>query len=159
MVLLVVPALLGLAGCGGGSSRPCSAARHEPLDPRSDIHLLPGAPTPTYATDPPTSGPHRVGSYPRGVLTAPLTDPVQVALLEKGFVLIQYRSGPGPLATLAAASPYVTVAPNPTLPADVVATAWQYDQRCSGPPSAAMVGALRAFIASRVGRGPEAPPA
>jgi hypothetical protein len=43
----------------------------------------------------------------------------------------------------------VTVAPNPDLPARVVATAWTYKQRCS----AVDVGALQTFIRDHAGVG------
>src|SRR5580704_3415493 len=83
-----------LAGCGGGASGTglgCGRARQEPFDPRSALHLLPGAPVPPYTTDPPTSGAHRVGIYPRGVDPLVISEPIQVGLLEVGFVVVQYQ--------------------------------------------------------------------
>ncbi|HVM63949.1 MAG TPA: DUF3105 domain-containing protein [Acidimicrobiales bacterium] len=152
--LCAVPA----AGCsaGGGTAGGCTGPRHEALDIRSTIHLLPGAPEPPYSTDPPTSGAHRVGYYPSGVNAAAIARPTQVALLEKGFVIVQYRSAPAAaaLAPLAAASPYVAVAPDPTLPNAVVATSWLYDLRCASAAPGA-VAAISRFIGQRVGHGPE----
>jgi hypothetical protein len=155
--LCAVPA----AGCsgGGGVAGGCAGPHHEPLDIRSTIHLLPGAPEPPYSTDPPTSGAHRVGYYPSGVNAAPIARPTQVALLEKGFVVVQYRSALGgpaaaALAPLAAASPYVAVAPDPTLPNPVVATSWLYDLRCASAGPAAVT-AISRFIGQRVAHGPE----
>jgi hypothetical protein len=148
------------AGCsGGGPAGGCGTPHHEPLDIRSTIHLLPGAPEPPYSTDPPTSGAHRVGFYPSGVVASPIARPTQVALLEKGFVVVQYQNSLGAgvsadLAPLASQSAYVTVAPNLALPEPVVATSWLYDLRCaSASPTA--VTAISRFIAERVGHGPE----
>ncbi len=119
----------GCSGAGGVASGGCAPVHHDLLDVRSTLHLLPGAPEPPYLTDPPTSGAHRVGYYPRGVVATPIARPTQVALLEKGFVVVQYRSSLGPaaqsaLAQLTDLSPYVTVSPDPTLPDPVVATSW-----------------------------------
>jgi Protein of unknown function (DUF3105) len=158
-VVLVVAGLV--AGCGG-SSHPaapaaagCGAAFQEHLDPRSTIHLFPGAAEPTYLSDPPTSGPHQLGQPPTGAVTAPIPRPRQVAMLETGFVLIQYQAlSPADVANLGRlAGTLVTVAPAVgRLPAPVVATAWTWKQVCpSAGPGA--VTALRAFIAARRGKG------
>ncbi|HWW45244.1 MAG TPA: DUF3105 domain-containing protein, partial [Acidimicrobiia bacterium] len=95
--------LLTSVACSGGgaSAGGCGAPHHDLLDVRSTIHLLPGAPEPPYSTDPPTSGAHRVGYYPRGLNASPIARPTQVALLEKGFVVVQYRSSLGPAAAAA----------------------------------------------------------
>jgi hypothetical protein len=154
---------LALAGCGGasgGTGLGCTAARQQPFDPRSALHLLPGAPEPPYVTNPPTSGAHRVGIYPRGVDPDPIPRPIQVGLLEVGFVLVQYQPALGPtavtaLSALTAGSPYVTIAPNSTLPQAVVATAWLYAQRC-GDAGTKTVNDLRRFISHRVGHGSQA---
>lgn len=121
--------------------------------------MLPGAPEPPYSTNPPTSGAHRVGYYPRGVVASPIARPTQVALLEKGFVVVQYQSSLGAaagtaLAPLTSASPYVAVAPNPTLPSPVVATSWLYDMRCASAAPVAVT-AISRFIGQRVAHGPE----
>jgi hypothetical protein len=163
IAVAVVAGAAGVGGCSGPSgaipSTGCAPIHEDPIDIRSTLHLLPGAPEPPYLTNPPTSGAHRVGYYPRGMLTTPLSRPIQVALLEKGFVMVQYQPGvagaPAALAPLLALSPYVTIAPNPTLPNPVVATAWLFDRRCgdAGPKS---VAGLEQFVRRRVGRGSEA---
>jgi Protein of unknown function (DUF3105) len=165
LVLVVAGLVPGLvAGCGG-SSHPappaatgttgCGPAFQEHLDPRSTIHLFPGAAEPTYLSDPPTSGPHQLGQPPTGAVTAPIPRARQVAMLESGFVLVQYRAlSPAEVASLAGlAGSLVTVAPAVgSLPARVVATAWTWKQVCpSAGPDA--VAALRAFIAARRGKG------
>jgi hypothetical protein len=116
---------------------------------------------PPYVTDPPTSGAHQVGYYPRGVDPNAIPEPIQVALLEVGFVLIQYRPAPGALVALApltSVNPYVTLAPNPTLPNPVVATSWLHDRRC-GDSSPKAVEDLRRFVLAWVNHGsqPEIP--
>ena len=150
-----------VAGCSGGTSPAggCRGPHTDALDIRSVLHLLPGAPEPPYSTDPPTSGAHRVGFYPRGVVATPIGRPIQVALLEKGFIVVQYRSDLGPaaeaaLAPLTALTPYLAVAPDPTLPNPVVATSWLHDLRCGGTGPAALA-AIGHFVTQRVGQGTE----
>lgn len=128
---------------------------HERLDSNSIQHLLPGAASPTYQTHPPTSGAHQVGAWPTGVLNETIREPVQVALLEGGEVVVQYRAhdlSAGELGTLrsfARRTARVTVAPNPDLPAAVVATAWTYKQTCTGVDT----DALARFVRSHAGKG------
>ncbi|MEO7557396.1 MAG: DUF3105 domain-containing protein [Acidimicrobiales bacterium] len=144
-----------VAGCGGSSAKApaaaaCGAVVPEALDSNLG-HVLPGAPEPTYLTDPPTSGPHAPGAAPTGAVDAPLTRPVQVGLLEAGGVLVQYRDAADldwlrPLATGS-----VVVAPNPDLADRVVATAWLYKQSCSGQDA----DALGRFAVDHAGHGPD----
>lgn len=162
---LVAPALvvgaLVIGACSpsghgtGVSATGCGAAFNERLDPRSTVHLFPAAPEPRYLTDPPTSGPHRLGPPFRGVITSPLPRASQVAMLESGFVIIQAQGLPaGQEAILdGLASDLVTVAPpEGALPSSVVATAWTWKLQCGSlaPPA---VSALRAFIAAHQGVG------
>jgi len=152
-IVLLVLVLLPLTSCSSGGGRSlCSPATTEALDP--DLrHLLPGGAEPTYPTDPPTSGPHTPGAALKGVLTEPLSRPAQVAVLEGGTVLIQHdpalsaadRELLRPLA-----GDQVVIAPNPALPARVVATAWLAKQTCSGVDDVA----LRGFIRTHAGHGP-----
>jgi hypothetical protein len=129
---------------------------HEPIDPASSIHLLPGAPDPVYRTNPPTSGPHQlteIASLPRGVLTAPIPDRIQVALLEKGGVLIQYSGATAvatPLVPLATAQPLVALAPGTGLGGAVVVTAWTWKATCT----TADASGVRQFITAHQGHGP-----
>jgi hypothetical protein len=141
-------------GGGGGSESACAPEVRERLDPNSIQHLLPGAPAPSYETHPPTSGAHQVGAWPTGVLTDPIRDPVQVAMLEGGEVLVQY--GPDladadrkELETFARRNAHVTVAPNDELPTAVVATAWTYKQTCTRVDT----GALGRFVRAHAGKG------
>ena len=148
IALLVVP----LVGCGSSTrSSSCEDAHAEALNP-AENHVLPGAAEPTYATDPPTSGPHTPGAPPQGALTEPLPRPAQVGVLEAGDVLLQYRDlSDRELQDLTQlVTDKVIVAPNPALPTRVVATAWLFKQTCSAVDAAA----LRGFIRTRVGHGP-----
>jgi hypothetical protein len=152
------------AGCGGASgagasSGGCGQPVQERLDPRSTQHVLPGAPEPPYRSDPPTSGAHRVGNLPQGAVAAPISRPVQVALLEKGGVLIQYRNtiagaDAAALQALTAGSPKVVVAPGAALPSAVVATAWTWKLQCASGAEPARR-ALAGFVSEHAGNGPE----
>lgn len=117
----------------------------EAIDAASSLHLLPGAAEPTYRSDPPTSGPHLSGPAPSGALDTPIDRPTQVQVLEQGGVVIQYRDlEPAAVDHLEAlAGDSVVVAPNPELPAPVVATAWATKRSCDGVD----LEALGAFIA------------
>ena len=158
-LVLVLAVLLAssAAGCGddGGSSArevegSCGTPRREQLDNRFVEHVLPGA-EPGYLTDPPTSGPHQPAPAPRGSSDTPLSRPVQVGLLEQGRVLVQYRDRRDAEALGRLASPDVIVAPNPELPADVVATAWTFKLECDGVD----IAALDTFVADHEGKGPD----
>jgi len=158
-VVAVVLALLLLGGCAGGGGSggggSCGPEVQEALDPGSVRHVLPGAPEPSYATDPPTSGPHLAGGGVGGVQSEPLPRPVQVAVLEEGGVVVQHKgldaTGRARLEALAADD--VAVAPNPELPSPVVATAWQHRLVC-GDAGEASVEAVERFVAAHRGGGP-----
>ena len=121
----------------------CGTPFAERIDPGSSQHLLPGTPEPSYLSDPPTSGAHRLGNHATGALADPVERAVQVSMLESGEVLVQHRG----LSTSALreleslAGNHVTVAPNPTLDEPIVATAWLWKMTCSRVD----VGALRDF--------------
>ena len=156
LVLVVALAVGVTSACGGGGGdSACADEVRERLDPTSAQHLLPGAERPTYATNPPTSGAHQLGDWPTGVLDEPIDEPVQVALLEGGEVLLQYRprdlaaAARDDLERLANRLPNVTVAPNGDLPAAVVATAWTFKQTCRGVD----VDVLRGFVRAHAGKG------
>lgn len=136
LVLCVVIAAGLLASCRDSKSSACAKPEAHLIDPSSSQHLLPGAPEPKYTTNPPTSGAHAPGTYPTGVLPSPLAKAAQVAMLEAGDVLIQYRSiSAADSRALKAfgrdgAKRGVAVAPNDSLPAAIVATAWVYSMEC-----------------------------
>ena len=128
------PATTAGAGCGPEVG--------EPIHPGSAQHLLPGAPEPTYPGPAPTSGPHRAGPLPTGAQDQPVPRPVQVAILEEGGVLLQHRdlAEDDRRRLEARAGDRVVVAPNPALPAPVVATAWGRRLECRRLDLAALDG-------------------
>ncbi|MGI8661741.1 MAG: DUF3105 domain-containing protein [Acidimicrobiales bacterium] len=146
-------ALIVAVGCGGGSAPTtnagCGPTVREALDSNLS-HVLPGAPEPKYQTDPPTSGPHSPGASPAGVVSAPLSRPAQVGILEGGGVLVQYRDAGDLEALRTLANETTVVAPNPGLDGPVVATAWLFKVRCSSVDTAA----LASFAMDRSGHGP-----
>jgi hypothetical protein len=153
IALLVLVALIALplASCSSGGSSACGQAHTEPLNPNLG-HVIASGAEPHYTTDPPTSGPHTPAAVPGGVLTQPLSRPLQVGALEAGVVLIQYRElSPEDVEKLGQmAGDKVVVAPNPDLPDKIVATAWLNKQTCSAVDQAQ----LRGFIRNHQGRGP-----
>ena len=151
LLSVTILGLLGLAACGKGSttSSKCGPGVRETLDSNLN-HVLPGGVEPTYLTDPPTSGPHTPGSLPTGVESTPLSKPVQVGALEAGIVLVQYRDPTDLEALRPMATGKTVVAPNPSLPARVVATAWLWKQTCSAVDTAALAG----FAAEHANKGP-----
>jgi len=148
--LLVVCA----SGCGSSNDRACGPVVHDPLDPGSGVHVLPGAPTPSYLVDPPTSGAHQPGPSIDGPVRAPIAPQLQVGVLEEGRVLIQYHGvSDADVAKLEALdSDQVLVAPASSLPkgTEVAATAWVTHQYCR----AVDVGELETFVSHFAGKGP-----
>lgn len=132
----VVAVALGFRQIGGlDDAHPCADPVAERLDPASSQHLLPGADG-EYPSSAPTSGAHRSGNHPTGVLSQPIPRPVQVALLEEGGVIVQYTdavsaSARRDIKAFVRANEGVTSAPALASPeADIVVTAWQYKMRC-----------------------------
>jgi len=152
----MVLAAITLGACGGGSGdeKACGPTTRESLDPAYLVHVLGEADDLEYTSDPPTSGPHQPGPAVTGVVAEPLTRPVQVGILERGDVLLQHLPDldDEQRADLEAlADDRVVVAPNPDLPAPVVATAWLFKRTCQ----TADIGALEDFVDERAGNGPE----
>lgn len=147
--LVVAVLAVGWAGREGDGRGACDRPVQDPLDARSLQHVLAGAPAPSYATEPPTSGPHQSGRL-AGVVGDPLSGPLQVGALEAGQVLLQHRDlAPADRARLESlAGPLVIVAPNPALPAPVVASAWRTRQLCRTVD----VESLGRFVRAHAGR-------
>lgn len=150
LAVLLVGLVLAWRGWAGGGA--CDGPTKDPLDTRSLQHSLPGSPPPSYPTEPPTSGPHQAGRLAGGAVAEPLPGPVQVGALEAGQILLQHRNlMPADRSALEAlAGPLVVVAPNPALPAPVVASAWRTRQLCQ----AVDVDALGRFVRDHAGQEP-----
>lgn len=152
--LAAVAVAVAVSACGDGSgSASCGPARREALDPAFLVHVVDGEEV-AYTSDPPTSGPHQPSPAVDGALDAPIAPAVQVGILERGDVLIQHDPGlpPADQATLRGlAGGRVVVAPNPSLPAAVVATAWVFKLSCQRVDP----DALRAFTTDHAGKGPD----
>lgn len=155
--------LAGVAACGGGSpggdapAAGCGDVQQERLDPDHLVHILPGADEPAFLTDPPTSGPHAPATAREGVAEVPLLRSEQVGQLEAGVVLVQHDGSlaADDLTALEALGdgPSVLVAPNPDLPAPVVATAWTRKLTCTSLGDGGAE-ALAAFVAEFAGQAP-----
>jgi hypothetical protein len=146
--LMLTCALL-LGACTGGSNDPsaCGPTVRESLDPQSALHVLDAGDV-SYLTNPPTSGPHAVAAAIGGVQTEPLPAPIQVGILESGRVLIQYRDTIDQLDQLATDT--VIVAPNASLGAPIVITAWLHKMECT----TVNIEELERFIGTNRNRGP-----
>lgn len=150
--------MLVLAGSACGTSHDatgaCGPILREALDTAYLVHVLGPETAVEYTSQPPTSGPHQPSPPADGALDEPLPGPIQVGILERGDVLIQYQPSLAPAdveALVALAGDGVVVAPNPDLEDPVVATAWVHKRTCG----AVDADALQRFIDERAGHGPE----
>ena len=149
--VIVVKLILvsALAGCSAASSNDAVAAREPaatdqcaaPEFPtvQAGLHLIGDREPPVaYSSTPPTSGWHRSGVARPGVATSPLTEPVQVGLLEAGVVVVSHgdledeqRADLSELADRfpdsVAVTPYGSLADG-----QVAAAGWGVLQRCTG---------------------------
>ena len=152
---MVVGVAVAGSSCGssdGGAA--CGPITREALDPAYLVHVVGDEGDVEYLSDPPTSGPHQPTPPATGVLHEPITKPVQVGILERGDVLLQHDPdlAPADLARLEAlAGDGVVVAPNPDLPAPIVATAWLYKRTCDEMDAEL----LQEMIDERQGKGPD----
>lgn len=153
VAISAIVTLLASSSCRTTTDRACGPVTRERLDPAYLVHVLQDGAGVAYTSDPPSSGPHKPGPAISGVITEPLSRPIQVGVLERGDILIQHAPDlpPDQRSRLdALAGPGVVVAPNPDLPSPVVATAWTYKLRCT----AVDVAALSRFVDQRAGKGP-----
>jgi hypothetical protein len=118
-------------------------------------------PQATYTVDPPAGGDHDpvpapAGFYDRSDVPA---DGHHVHSLEHGFVVVWYRPGDVPAATveglrdLARRHRWVLVAPRPSLPTALAATAWHRRLLCPDPGAAE--GPIGDFVTAFRNQGPE----
>ena len=138
-----------LSACGSTSDA-CGVQVREELDPNHLLHITDPS-IAVYKTDPPTSGAHLATSAPGGLVRAPLLPAVQITILERGDVLVQYRDAADLTALEGVVSNRVVVAPQPSLPARVVVTAWTYKLTCK----AVDVDAINSFADAHAGKAQE----
>ena len=119
-------------------------------------------PAATYRIDPPAGGDHDPVPAPAGFYDATdvPADGHLVHSLEHGFVIVWYRPEPAPSTTLdglrdlARRDRWVLVAPRPSMPTPLAATAWHRRLLC--PESAAGPGGpIATFVDSFRDKGPE----
>ena len=136
------------AAADDGGDGACGPITREALDPAYLVHVARRPTTDVeYTSDPPTSGPHQPAPPVEGVVDEPITRPVQVGILERGDVLLQHDpdldAERARRAWRTLAGDGVVVAPNPDLPAPVVATAWLYKRTCDAVDADALAGVHR----------------
>jgi len=151
MRVLLVPLALSAMATACGGTAPAAACGPTTIDQLAtdEGHLIANSSRPpTYQQNPPTSGPHIAGLVISGAQRRPLTGVEQVSTLETGAVVIQYRHVADRRALEALTGDGVTVAPQPVLPAAVVATGWQRTMRCDRVD----IAALHQFISTVRGR-------
>jgi hypothetical protein len=129
-------ALVLLGACATPARPPAAVTRADPVEAaypdEGHEHIpFPAFPHAPYGSNPPTSGPHTPYVAPWGVHDKPVANEVLVHNLEHGGVVLGYRCADCPdvvkaLTALAEGYPMVVVAPNPDLPAPVVASAWRH---------------------------------
>lgn len=141
--------LLMLSACGG-TTKACGVQVREELDPNHLLHVTDPS-IAVYKTDPPTSGAHLSTSAPGGLVRVPLLPAVQITILERGDVLVQYREPADLPALEGVVSNRAVVAPQPSLPARVVVTAWTYKLTCK----AVDVDAITKFADAHAGKAQE----
>ena len=141
--------LITLSGCSGTNAA-CGVPVREELDPNHLLHITDPS-IAKYQTDPPTSGAHLATSAPGCLVRAAMLPAVQITILERGDVLVQYRDAADLPAVEGLVSNRVVVAPQPSLPARVVVTAWTYKLTCQ----AVDVKAITAFADAHAGKAQE----
>lgn len=63
----------------------------QPVPNQGQGHISAGTPSPSYNSNPPTSGPHNASASPTGVYTSSVPDELLVHNLEHGHVWLSYR--------------------------------------------------------------------
>lgn len=142
----------------------CSLRLNLPNEGNS--HLEPGAPTPKYGTNPPTSGNHITTPFQQADgAYAKMPKLVNfVHSIEHGRVEVQYAPDLPEADQLALKGVFdespsgMLLFPNPGMPYEVAATAWTQLLGCKRYEGAKTLDAIRDFRDRFRGRGPEAVP-
>jgi hypothetical protein len=123
-------------------------------------HLSPTAPTPSYGTNPPTSGNHTAAPYQQadGAYGSMPQEPDFIHSLEHGRLAIQYSPGLAEGAQLVLIGLYDTMYgatllfPNDKMPFEVAATTWRNLLACNQYKGSITLDAIRAFGKATWGR-------
>ena len=131
ILAVVLSTGLFVTACGSTASTACEGPDFEELDPQSIVHVITDDGV-TYLTDPPTSGPHASGAIPDGDLDQALSPSLQVAVLERGDIIVQFQPDVVSAEQRSSISGdgVVTFA-NSDLDAALIATAWQHRLTCT----------------------------
>ncbi len=121
-------------------------------------HLTPGE-TPTYISNPPTSGTHNPVWAQAGVYGDNVDITQLVHSMEHGYIILFYngisQNEIDQLASIQRSDSYkMIVAPNPNMPYKVAIAAWDHLQTCDGVNEQA----IRSFTAQFRNQGPEQAP-
>ncbi|GBD85925.1 hypothetical protein BMS3Abin02_02346 [bacterium BMS3Abin02] len=120
-------------------------------------HIDPAAPTPSYDSDPATSGPHSAQSAACGIYRQEIPTVVQLHDLEHGVVMLQYSPDIDPSERDALETfgrdegSHIIVAPRSGMDEPIVLTAWTKRLGLQTGDHAA----LKAFYDRYAGNGPE----
>ena len=156
---LVVLELSSQNAAGATASQQVAAAGTcrpiQTIPDEGNAHITPGQ-TPTYQSQPPSSGPHNPTPLSAGIYDQPVDVTMEVHSLEHGYIVIHYKDIPGSsvdqLKQLVSRDPRkLILAPYPTMNYPVTLTAWDHLQTCTGVDQASIL----AFISSFRDRGPE----
>lgn len=134
------------------------------LEDEGNTHLAPNDDPPKYGTTPPTSGDHSPDPLADGAFTSMPPEINSLHALEHGRIAIQYSPDLSEEEQLAlkgvfdADRPGVLLFPNPDMPYEVATTAWTNLMGCETYEGEATLDAIRDFIGTYRGRGPEAIP-
>lgn len=151
VLLVAVVAVALVAGAVFSRADPQRAARmllgdQAVLEPEGEAT---GAPAPTSGT--------KLGPATCGMRTSSVDHQVQVDAIASGIVVVQYREDADRVAVQAAVADHpgaVLVAPNPSLEARVVATAWTRRLELDE----VLPSVLQAFVTAHGGAGPDPEP-
>lgn len=134
------------------------------LEDEGNAHIAPDADAPDYGTNPPTSGDHSPEPLADGAFSTAPPFVNSLHTLEHGRVALQYSPDLSEDEQLAlkgifdADRPGVLLFPNPDMPYAVAVTAWTQMLGCDTFEGDATLDAVRDFIGTYRGRGPEAIP-
>jgi Protein of unknown function (DUF3105) len=142
-----------VASADSASAATCSAIQSPSDEGRA--HLVPGQ-TPTYQSNPPSSGTHNPIPLPAGIYDSPVDVTMEVHSEEHGYIIVHYngisQGEINQLKQIVSSDPRkLILSPYPNMPYKVSLTAWDHLQTCAGVNRQA----ISNFVAEFRDRGPE----